>query len=106
MSEWDRIGRTRELLRRCSEEIGDAARAAVLTSEFTRVLDSSAAIALLDDGQFCRAFALAASQRAFEEPDRWLYEDLIRLADMCFHNGDSEEGERLLALANRQGQRR
>ena len=102
MSAWDSIGRASDLLKQCQEEVGDPARAAVLRSEFARALDSESAIALLDVGQFCRAFALAAARLAVEESSAWPRERLIQLADMCFHFGDSTEGESLVAVADRQ----
>jgi hypothetical protein len=102
MGTWEPIGRARELLRRCSEEVGDSGRAAVLTSEFVRVLDPTSAMALLDEGQFCRAFAMAATQLARAEPSLWSKAQLTQLADMCFHNGDSGDGDELLDLANRE----
>jgi hypothetical protein len=102
MSNGQRRERARELLGRCSEEVGDRASAAVLQAEFMRVLDTESAIALLDAGQFCRAFALAAAELARSEPSVWSPERLEQLADMCFHNGDSDEANALLDLASRQ----
>lgn len=97
-----KLGETaRELLLRCDEEIGDAGRAAVLQSEFVRALDAESAITLLDEGQFCRAFALAAAQLAVDEPRLWPRDRLLQLADMCYHNGDSREGDELVEIAGR-----
>jgi hypothetical protein len=99
-SAWDPIGRAKELLTHCHEEVRDASRTAVLRSEFAQTLDSDVAITLLDEGQFCRAFALAAAQVAMEHPSSWPKARLLQLADMCFHNGDTDQAEGLMALVD------
>lgn len=96
MNAWDPVDRARDLLRQCSEEVGDRGRAAVLQSEFARLLSPEDAMALLDEGQFCRAFALAAAHLALSNPAHWSAERLIQLADMCYHNGDAAEADALL----------
>lgn len=96
---WNSRDRARELLARCDEEIGDASGAALLQAEFSRVLDSDSAIALLDVGQFCRAFALAATELALGNRGAWTRESVLQLAEMCYHHGDSAEGDALVDMA-------
>lgn len=52
----------------------------------------------LNRGQFCRAVIPAASDSAIVSSGQWPTTALGQPAEMCFHNGDNAEGDRLLEL--------
>jgi hypothetical protein len=77
----------------CDDEIGDAARVAVLRSEFARLLTPTIASRVIDAAQFCRAFALGAADAVAREPGLWSDELIAQLSEMCLHNGDLNAAE-------------
>lgn len=89
--DWDpSVDRLRDLINRCDDESLSVVHAQDLREAFSAVATETGVLQVLDQAQFCRAFALGAADVARREGYAWSLQALMPIGQFCLFNGDVE----------------